>query len=585
MNTSEKYTSKYIICRLLKNHIRPYKNKLIVAMLFMVVVAAMNAIIVNLTKPVIDDVLQKHDGAMLRLVTIGVLSAFLIKGFAEYWQDFLVKFAGQRILTDIQILMYEHLLKSDIQLIQSQSSGRLISRFTNDISLMRGAVSHLIVGATKHFLTVAFLIITMFALQPHLSLYTFLAFPLAIYPAQQLGRKMRRIAHSTQEQLGDYTARLDETFQSIKVVKSYIAEGLEVKRAKEMMERICALYKKSARFDAMTSPLMEILNGLAIAGIMWYGGMMVMDGETTTGSLLTFITAFISAYRPYKSLVSLNVNLQEGLAASRRLFEVLDTQPIVCDKPSAKAVALTHPEIIFEDVTLNLGHKKALSHLNLKIEAGKTTAIVGQSGGGKTSLSNVLVRFYEPTEGRVTIGGHDLTSIKLASLREQVALITQDTMLFDATIFDNIAYSRQSAVMDEVIAAAKAAAAHEFIMELPHGYQTVIGAQGLSLSGGQRQRLSIARAFLKDAPILIMDEATSSLDTASERSVQKALKALSKNRTTIIITHRLHSIEDSDQIIVMHGGKIVESGTHKTLLKKNGEYHRLYLKDDDINDV
>ncbi len=581
MDNKDQYTGKYIIRRLLTNHISPYKKELIVAMLFMALVALMNALIVSMTKPVVDDLLVAKDSTKFFWVIFAIIGAFFVKGIAEYYQGYLIKFTGQKILTDIQMLMYEHLLKSDLEFIESQSSGRLISRFTNDISLMRGAVSHLLVGAAKHFLSVLFLIIMMFKLEPMLSLYTFIAFPLAIYPVQQLGRRMRKIAYSTQEELGNYTAKLDETFQSIKVVKSYIAEDFESRHAKGMMKTICELYKKGAKFDALTSPMMEIFSGLAVAGILCYGGSMVMNGETTPGSLFTFLTAFMSAYRPYKSLVSLNVDLQEGLAASRRLFQVLDSQPDVHDGKNAKDIEFIHPEIIFNNISLSFGTKSALKHLDLKIEANKTTAIVGQSGSGKTSIGNLLVRFYEPTEGTVSIGGHKLRDIKLHSLRSQIALITQDTTLFDSTIFKNIAYSDPNATEETVIKAAKDAAAHDFIMDLPDGYQTVIGPAGLTLSGGQRQRISIARAFLKDAPILIMDEATSALDTTSERSIQKALKALAKDRTTIIITHRLHSIEESDHIVVMKHGKIAELGTHEELLKKCGEYHKLYLKDSD----
>lgn len=576
-----KYSTKYIISRLLANHIKPYKDKVLTAAFFMVIVAAANAIIVYMTKPMVDDVLIKGDQLMLRLVPLMILGVFLIKGAAEYWQSYLVKSTGQKILTDIQLLMYEHLLKADLALIQTQSSGRLISRFTNDISLMRGAVSNLLIGCAKYLLSVIFLIGTMFYVEPKLTIVTFIAFPIAIYPAQQLGRKMRKIAHTTQEELGNYTAQLDQTFQSIKVVKSYIAESFEVMRGKIMMEKICELYKKAAKFDALTSPMMEILNGCAVAGIIMYGGMQVLEGKTTTGSLFTFLAAFISAYRPYKSLVSLNVDLQEGLAASKRLFQILDTKPHVYDSPHASALELNNPEIIFENVSLKFGTKQALNDINLSIPAGKTTAIVGQSGGGKTSIANLLVRFYEPSSGKISISGHNIQDMTLKSLRNQIVLITQDTMLFDSTIFDNIAYSKEGASKEEVIEASKAAAAHDFIMELSQGYDTHIGSQGLILSGGQRQRLSIARAFLKDAPILIMDEATSSLDTASERIIQKALQQLTKGRTTIIITHRLHAVESSDQIIVMKNGSIMEIGTHDELINKGVEYKRLYLKDND----
>lgn len=545
----------------------------------MVVVAACGAAIVYLTKPMIDEVFVSRNQERLTTITLITLCLFAIKGIAEYFQSYLVKYIGQRILTDLQMVMYEHLIRADLQLIQMQSSGRLISRFTNDISMMRGAVSNLLVGFAKHFLSVAFLIIVMFKEEPFLSFCTFAVFPLAIYPIHLLGRKMRKVAYNTQEALGNYTSALDETFSSIKVVKSYIAENIEVLRARSMTDHIFSLYKKSAKLDALTSPVMEILNGVAVAGILWYGGTLVIEGKTTPGAFFAFITAFVSAYRPYKSLVSLNVNLQEGLAAARRLFQVLDTNPEVRDNPDAVEVHFTKPDIVFNDVSLDFNGKKALSHLNLSIKAGSTVAFVGQSGGGKTSVANLLVRFYEPKSGNILINGHDISNIKIESLRHQIALITQDTMLFDASVAENIAYGRSGASKEDIIKAAKNASAHEFITSLPQGYDTMIGAQGLTLSGGQRQRISIARAFLKDAPILIMDEATSALDTRAENAIQQSMQLLRKNRTTIIITHRLSAIEDSDVIFVIKNGSVVESGTHEELLQAQGEYYLLSLYD------
>ncbi len=552
------------------------------AVCFMVICASTNAVLINLVKPAIDDIFLTHNRQMLILIPLVTLGLSFIKGFAEYFQNYLIKFVGQSILTDLQILLYSHLLKADLSLIQSQSSGRLISRFTNDIAMMRGAVSTLLVGCAKHFLTVLFLIFSMFLLEPRLSILVFFVFPLAIYPVQRLGRRMRNIASSTQEELGSYIAKLDETFHSIKVVKSYMAEELEVEKAKTIVEKILELYKTSAKFDSLTSPIMEILSGMAIAGIILYGGHMIIDGETTTGSLFAFITAFVSAYRPYKSLVSLNVNLQEGLAASKRLFQVLDQEPTIKDDKEAVDAHFTQTNIVFRDVSLNFEGKIAIEKINLVIESGKTTAIVGQSGGGKTSIANLLVRFYEPNSGSISIDGHDISKITLSSLRSQIALITQDTMLFDASVSENIAYGSSHANQVDVTEAAKAAGAHEFIMKLPHGYQTIIGSQGMTLSGGQRQRLSIARAFLKDAPILIMDEATSSLDTQSELIVQKAIKDLRRNRTTLIVTHRLSSIVDSDMILVVKNGAVIESGDHNTLMSLKKEYYQMFIREEEV---
>ncbi|MBP7189957.1 MAG: ABC transporter ATP-binding protein [Rickettsiaceae bacterium] len=573
------YNDFHIIKRLFSNHIKPYLGKIFLSLFFMVVVAACGAAIVSFTKPMIDEVFVNKNYDKLIRIIIFILSLFFVKGVAEYFQSYIVKCIGQRILTDIQMLMYEHLLKSDLQLIQMQSSGRLISRFTNDISMMRGAVSNLLVGIAKHFLSVTFLIILMFKEEPFLSLCVFVVFPLAIYPIHLLGRKMKKISYKTQEALGHYTAVLDEIFSAIKIVKSYLGEDIEVKRATGMTENIFNLYKKSAKFDALTSPVMEILNGIAVGGILWYGGTLVINGTTTAGALFTFITAFISAYRPYKSLVALNVNLQEGLAAARRLFQVLDTRPEVRDNDKSLDVKFKKPDIVFNDVSLIFEGKRALEHLNLKIDAGSTVAFIGQSGGGKTSIANLLVRFYEITSGSITINGHDISNISISSLRNQIALITQDTMLFDTTIAENISYGKKDATMGEIIQAAKNAAAHEFIMALPEGYNTIAGSDGLTLSGGQRQRIAIARAFLKDAPILVMDEATSALDVMSENSIQNALQLLRKGRTTIIITHRLSSIKDSDMIFVIKQGMVIESGSHEELLSTKGEYYNLSLHD------
>ncbi len=573
----QEYTTRYIVKRLFYNHISPYIGKICLSLFFMIIVASCGAGTVSFTKPIIDEVFVSHNHEKLVFIIFLILSLFVLKGIAEYFQSYLIKCIGQRILTDIQMIMYEHLLKSDLYMIQKESSGRLISRFTNDISMMRGAVSNLLVGFAKHFLSVTFLIILMFKEEPILSFCVFFIFPIAIYPIQLLGKKMRRISFKTQEALGNYTASLDETFSSIKIVKSYIAEDIEVARAKIFTDNIFVLYKKAAKFEALTGPVMEILNGVAVAGILWYGGTLVIQGVTTPGALFTFITAFISAYRPYKSLVSLNVNLQEGLSAARRLFQIIDTKPEVRDNARSIDVSLSNADILFQDVSLKFGSKNALNNLNLAIKSGQTVALVGQSGGGKTSIANLLVRFYELSGGSIKINNYDIRDIKISSLRDQIALITQDTVLFDTTIAENIAYGNKNAKMKDIIESAKMAAAHDFISLLPDGYNTKIGSQGFSLSGGQRQRISIARAFLKNAPILLMDEATSALDLESEYSIQQSLRSLRKGRTTIIITHRLASITDSDIIFVVKNGNLVEQGNHDELLKTKGEYYQLYL--------
>ncbi|HJK86106.1 MAG TPA: ABC transporter ATP-binding protein [Candidatus Megaira endosymbiont of Stentor roeselii] len=570
--------SSAVIKRLLVNHVKPYKSEIFIAIFFMVVVATCSAAVVWLTKPAIDKILVARNMHMLVIIPLLMLGVYVIKGIAEYYQGYLIKYVGQKILTDMQIQMYEHLLYADLAYVQSQSSGRLISRFTNDIILMRGAVSNMLIGCAKYFLSVVFLIIIMFNLEPFLSMFVFLAFPIAIYSVQKLGRKMRRVTGDAQEELSNYTARLDETFQSIKIIKSFCAEKIESVRAKEITTKILSFYKKSAMLDSLTSPVMEFLCGLAIAFVLWYGGFQVISGDMTIGELFTFIAAFVSAYRPFKSLVSLNVNLQEGLAAANRIFNILDTKPLIQDNANALKPDFGCPEIFFEKITLNFEEKEAIKLVNLKIEKAKTYAIVGKSGSGKTSLANLLVRFYDPTEGRVLINSNDIKDISVTHLRNQIAMVSQDTILVDASIAENIAYGNLAATRQEIIDAAKHADADEFISKLVDGYDTVIGIGGCTLSGGQKQRLAIARAFLKNSPIMLFDEATSALDPESEQSIVHSFTNLRKGKTTLIITHRLASIRDVDKIIVMKNGEIEEQGTHEELINLKSEYYKLHNK-------
>lgn len=582
-------TSVQIFKRLFNDHIYHYRRKILIAILFMVIAALCSALIVRLTKPVVDKVLIQHDSATLLLITGFIAIIYAVKGFAEYFQNYLIKFVGQQILTDLQIKMYNHLLHLDYGMLQKFASGKLISRFTNDIILMRSAVSNTLVGCAKHLLSVVFLIVIMFTLDIYLSLLVFLAFPLAIYPIQKLGRTMRAVVHNSQEELSNFTVQLDESFNSIKVIKSYCMEKYEFDTACKITDKILGYYKKAAKLDSMTSPLMEVLSGMTIVGLIWYGDYAITNNYMTTGTLFTFIMAFVSAYRPYKSLVSLNVNIQEGLAAAVRIFNILDLKSSIIDKTDARQdLIFTIPSIKYENVELAFPNRAvALTNYNLEILPGKTYAIVGSSGSGKTSVANLTIRLFDPTKGNIYIDGINIKDIALKTLRSQIAFVTQEILLFDASVADNISYvnavheTKQN--QERIIEAAKAADAHDFIMALPGGYNALVGANGNSLSGGQRQRLSIARAFYKDAPILVLDEATSSLDPISERLIIESLRKLRQNKTTLIITHRLNSIIDVDQIIVMKNGIINEQGTHQELLSKKGEYYQLYNKE--LNDI
>jgi subfamily B ATP-binding cassette protein MsbA len=543
----------------------------------MVLVAATSTFHVWLVQPALDEIFLRKDSTMLIYIPLAVLVVAFIKAGADYGQRYLMRYVGQRVITDLQMKLYAHLLYADLEYLYKHSSGQLISRFTNDINIMRGAVSNVLTGIAKESLTVVFLVALMLYQTTVLSLVAFIVFPVAILPIIKMGRRMRKISGQMQNELGKYTARLDESFHAIRVIKSYRREEFEIKRANHIIENIFTLYRKAIRTDALTSPIMEMLSGIAIAAVIWYGGMQVISGTTTPGNFFSFIVAFIAAYKPVKSLADLNTSLQDGLAAAARVFEVLDTIPKIKDKPGAITLKVEHGEISFQEVSFSYPDgTQALDQINLLVPSGKTIALVGPSGGGKTTITSLLLRFFEPQQGKILIDRQNINEVTLASLLNSIAIVTQDVTLLDDTIRANIAYGRLDATDEEIIQAARSAAADEFIQQLPFGYDSMVGQNGVKLSGGQRQRISIARAILKNSPILILDEATAALDNLSEENIQQALSHLRHGRTTIVIAHRLSTIVNADLICVIKHGNIVESGTHQQLLSLHGEYHKLY---------
>lgn len=569
--------SVYLVKRLFLEHIRPYFGRLAFAIFCMLLVAASTAAIALIMQPIIDDIFLNKDAGKLVWITWGVFFLFLIKGMATYGQNYLMQCLGQRVIANMQLQLYKHLIYSDMQLISGEASGKIISRFTNDINILRASTIIVTTGLAKELVTLIFLIGVMFYQSPTLAIITFTAFPVAIYPVLKLGKGMRKISNKTQEKLGELTVRLDETFKGIRVIKAYKKERFEINRAGEAIENIYELFSKAARNQAATSPLMETIGGVAIAAVVWYGGMQVIDGETTSGKFFSFITAVMAAYKPAKSLAGMNATLQEGLAAACRLFMLLDTEPTIKNKPGASELKGRNLSIQFDDV--KFGYDKArfaLKGVSFEVPAGNRIALVGPSGGGKSTIMNLLLRFYDPEKGVLKINNTDIKDVTISSLRDKIAFVSQDITLFEDTIAANIAYGRPDATIEEIKKAAKTAAASDFIEENPDGYGAMIGEGGMSLSGGQRQRISIARAMLKNSPILLLDEATSALDPISEKKIQNALESLMKGRTTIVIAHRLSTVEHADLIYVIKRGKIVESGTHKTLLKKGGEYTGLY---------
>ena len=569
--------STQLVKRLFKESIRPYLKWIILSLICMTGVAAATATSAWLMKPVINEVFVAKNETLLFPISLAVILTFAIKGLSNYGQSVSISYVGQRIVTDTQHRLYEHLIEMELGFFHQSSTGSLLSRFTVDINMMRNAVSNALTGIGKDFLTLVFLVGVMFYQDWLLSLIAFFAFPIAIFPIVSLGKRIRAVTLDTQEEYGTFTTILEQTFQGARVVKAYNSEDYEKARVRQIAERLFGLVFKSMRIRSLASPLMETLGGLAVALVIFYGGYRVIGESMDPGSFFSFITALLLAYEPVKRLANLNATLQEGLAGAERLFALLDLKPGIKEHPNARELDIKNGEIQINNITFSyVDEQIVLNNISLNIPAGKLVALVGPSGSGKSTILNLIPRFFDVDTGNISIDGSDLREVTFASLRKRIGLVSQEIALFDDTIKANISYGQPTASEEKIIEAAKNALAHDFIMEMPKGYDTQVGEQGIKLSGGQRQRIAIARAMLKDAPILLLDEATSSLDAESENLIQQALFKLMKGRTTLVIAHRLSTIIDADLIYVVDSGKILESGDHNTLIKNGGPYSRLY---------
>jgi len=555
---------------------KPHIPKFLLATLCMLVVGATTSALAFLVKPALDGIFLDKNASMLKWIPIVIIAIYFIKGACSYGQTILMSFIGQRVVTDLRSDLYNHIQKQSLSFFNKNPTGILMSRITNDVNLIQGAVSEAVTSLFKDSFTLIGLIFVIFYRDWQLALIAMIVFPLTIYPIARFGKRMRKVATSTQVTMGSLSSLLQETISGTRIVKAFGMEDYEGRRFAKENENLFRFFMKAVSIRAMSSPFMEFLGGLGIAAIVFYGGYQVIKGTSTPGTFFSFLTALIMLYEPVKRLTNVNNTIQQGISAAVRVFDIMDITPEIENRKNSVELPRISDKIEIRNVTFSYDDEPVLKNINLDIKSGEVVAFVGMSGGGKTTLVNLIPRFYDVTEGEILIDGHDIRDVTVESLRGQIGIVTQQTILFNDTVRNNIAYGDIKKSDEEIISAAKSANAYQFVKNLPKGFETIIGEQGARLSGGERQRLSIARALLKNAPILILDEATSSLDTEAEMEVQGALENLMKGRTTFVIAHRLSTISHANRIIVIVDGKIIEEGTHDNLLAEKGDYYKLH---------
>ncbi len=564
--------------RRLLQFLMPYKGKLIIAIICMIILAACTAALAWAMRPMLDEVLSGKNKTYIYLMPIGIIILYIIKGSAFYGQASIMAYIGQRIIYDIRKQLYEHLTSQSLNFFSHRKTGEMLGRITYDVTLLQSAVSTTVTSLMRDVVSIIFLLGVIFSQDWLLALLALVVFPVMVYPLVRFGQRMRQASYDGQVAMGQMSSLVEETIGGIRVVKAFGMENYERKRFKEITKEFMNHQIKAMKVQALSFPVMEMVAGLGVAGILLYGGLRVADGEATAGMLMAFIVSLLMLYDPVRRLSRANNEVQQGLAAAERIFEILDAPVDIQDPEHPKPMPSFQQNIVFDKVSLTYpqAEKPVLQHINLTINKGEVVALVGRSGAGKTTLANMILRFMDPSQGSIRIDGCDIRDVTQADLRAHMALVTQEVVLFNDTVLHNIAYGHDNIDLNQVIKVAKIANAHEFIEKLPQGYHTLVGERGVILSGGQRQRLSLARALLKNAPILVLDEATSSLDTESERLVQQAIDKLMQGRTAIVIAHRLSTIRHADKIVVLDEGKIVQVGTHDDLLKQGGIYAELY---------
>jgi subfamily B ATP-binding cassette protein MsbA len=567
-----------LIQRIYRNYVWEHRLHLAGAFALMMLSAGMVALQVWILQDVIDKIFVAKQATYLWPLGLGVILIFVTNGIASWGHTVLMAKTSYSVVTKIQHELFAHMLRQDLSFFHERAAGTISSYLISDVSMLRGSLIEGVVSMVKNCFTLVFLVGVMFSRNPMLALLAFIVFPPTGYFVSRIGKKLRRISSNTQNDIAQFSALLNQSFQGIRQVKAYTAEYNECDRIGRYIDSIHRLSLKSIRTSTLTIPISECLAGAAIAMVIFYGGSQVISGQNTTGNFFSFVAAFLMAYEPLKRLAKSNNVLQGGLAAGQRVFEALDEQPLIVSAPHAPLLAISKSEIVFENVHFTYPDGTiALQDFSAVVQAGKKTALVGPSGGGKSTLLQLLLRFYDVTSGRILIDGQDIRSVDMKSLRQHLGFVTQDIFIFDDTVSANIAYGVPQADDRAIRQAAAQAAADGFIEKLERGYQTRLGEFGVKLSGGQKQRVAIARAVLKNAPILLLDEATSALDTESEQLVTDALNRLQQNRTTLVVAHRLSTIRDADEILVLQHGKLVARGTHNELLGQTGGlYPSLY---------